>query len=796
FSENQFNDIFTNEVVASIKSYVEAGGNLLLTKQAARLAFRTGRIGYSNNWSDAGYADGGDTWYIKTKLGGGTANPTDRSGHAIYKDIAKDENGRFPLVGAVKRSDRNTPWQDYMRKDGAGDTHYDNTNVQRLSDFESDWKCQALATWPHINDYCYPMVIDFLPDYGDFQGGMLAICLAAYQWGTGNYDADPAKGYIANVQQLTKNSIEYLYGSDPRPQVEASWNVTPVGGVIGGSMTASVTTEGTVSWSSSDDDVASVSNAGVISYNGFGTCTITATVSKDGNADANLSQSITVTGGAAAAYAYALPYSFYTMQHYDNEEGYYPDYQAAKWFYDNYVAHGTGCFIKPTDYSSSSAISSAVKVLWVNNDHVGLSKESYYTDLGGNNFKDALVAFSARGGNIYLSKQACYWAFKMGKIYEPSWGDRGYSDANADEWPINAGYIGYALAESCRKDRSSHPIFKGMTTSAANTISYNDGGATIPYVTYKLVGLTRRTENNFMWTEMDYNMSGDHKNNDDTSKLSDFESEWNCQVLAVWGHVQDFCGAGLIEFFPTATTGTIIANGFAAYQWGTNNSDDSDETAISNVKKLTQNALEYLYSVDTYTRSGLTKDQYGTICLPRASAALEGATFFKVLGKEMSGETPLGVHIEEVDALEAGKPYIFEASAEEISVTYTGAAVSAPDNSESNGLIGSFYRTQIPDNETESDFRCILKDNGIYKVNHSYVGANRAYFDLETMEEYDDSRPVMGRRRFMGIDRPSMPTDVENAEAAKIESRKVIENGQLFIIKNGVKYNAQGQIVK
>lgn len=202
-----------NAAVTAIGNYVKAGGNLLLTKQAARIAYLTGRIGYENNWSNVGYHDGGDTWYIKTKLGGGTANPTDRSTHDIYKNIDKDENGQFPLVGPVRRSDRNNHWNDYLRKDGAGETHYDNGNVQRLLDFEGDWNCQALATWPHIQDYCIPMVIDFLPNYEDFKGGMLAICLAAYQWGTGNYDAE--KGHIANVQQLTKNSIEYLYGSDP-----------------------------------------------------------------------------------------------------------------------------------------------------------------------------------------------------------------------------------------------------------------------------------------------------------------------------------------------------------------------------------------------------------------------------------------------------------------------------------------------------------------------------------------------------------------------------------------------------
>ena len=40
-----------------------------------------------------------------------------------------------------------------------------------------------------------------------------------------------------------------------------------------------------------------------------------------------------------------------------------------------------------------------------------------------------------------------------------------------------------------------------------------------------------------------------------------------------------------------------------------------------------------------------------------------------------------------------------------------------------------------------------------------------------------------------------MPTALENVQEAA-QSTKVIENGVLYIIKNGVRYNAQGQIVK
>lgn len=43
---------------------------------------------------------------------------------------------------------------------------------------------------------------------------------------------------------------------------------------------------------------------------------------------------------------------------------------------------------------------------------------------------------------------------------------------------------------------------------------------------------------------------------------------------------------------------------------------------------------------------------------------------------------------------------------------------------------------------------------------------------------------------------PSIETAVEDVEAVKVTVEKVIENGQIFILKNGVKYNALGAQVK
>ena len=84
-----------------------------------------------------------------------------------------------------------------------------------------------------------------------------------------------------------------------------TWTTTPTGGTAGGSMTAVVNTSAvsggspSIIWTSSDDDVATVSN-GVITYVAAGTATITAAVSWSATGDycagsQNLAQAITVS---------------------------------------------------------------------------------------------------------------------------------------------------------------------------------------------------------------------------------------------------------------------------------------------------------------------------------------------------------------------------------------------------------------------------------------------------------------------------------------------------------------------
>ena len=206
--------------------------------------------------------------------------------------------------------------------------------------------------------------------------------------------------------------------------------------------------------------------------------------------------------------------------------------------------------------------------------------------------------------------------------------------------------------------------------------------------------------------------------------------------------------------------------------FGTSNAGNKNYSGMPTVT-----APVYATGDIVYTRNVTNK--YGTICLPYASQSTSGAIFFAVVGKE-SGKVYLG----SVEALEAGVPYIFLASGNSISVTLTGAAKAAGSN---NGLYGTFA------DETVVEEGYILQNNELRPSDGTAkVNAYRAYL---VMDEVDGGVPqqMPGRRYVsMSVTGENEATGFENIITTNAPV-KVIENGQLIIIRNGEKFNAQGQ---
>lgn len=180
---------------------------------------------------------------------------------------------------------------------------------------------------------------------------------------------------------------------------------------------------------------------------------------------------------------------------------------------------------------------------------------------------------------------------------------------------------------------------------------------------------------------------------------------------------------------------------------------------------------------EPYTRT-VTNGNYGTICLPRASSVIEGATIYQIVG----GNVSEGITIEEVASMEAGKPYIFQASADQLTVTMTGPRAEVQ---EANGLVGNLGATAM-DVPTDA---YVLKNNQLYLVNSAVtIAPNRAYINMSAITSI---APAPGRiRRVIAVE--NQATGVESLQPSAFSLKKVLMNGQLFILRDGQLYNVTG----
>ena len=225
------------------------------------------------------------------------------------------------------------------------------------------------------------------------------------------------------------------------------------------------------------------------------------------------------------------------------------------------------------------------------------------------------------------------------------------------------------------------------------------------------------------------------------------------------------------------------------------------EIELNDGRKIyTNNPLE------EYTRNGLTSGIMGTICLPWASEATTGASFYQILYKELDDKgNPFNITLEEVTGLEAGKPYVFIAEEKEIHVYYNPSTeVSNP--SDHNGLYGTFDQINDgaagdPDNKIEGNY---VVANSLFQL----CGANctvpeyRAYIKMSEVPlkgAKDAPKPIADRRHIVIKNANPAQTPTAIGQITNDQSpmtNKILINGVLYIQKGGHIYNAQGQMVK
>jgi len=194
-----------------------------------------------------------------------------------------------------------------------------------------------------------------------------------------------------------------------------------------------------------------------------------------------------------------------------------------------------------------------------------------------------------------------------------------------------------------------------------------------------------------------------------------------------------------------------------------------------------------------YVRS-LSSSNIGTVCVDKATSieSYSGATFYEILNKDADEKN---VYFQEVVELEAGMPYIFQPSANILILPYVSEETSEAKNN--NGLHGWL--------SDDFEFSSTIDSKEVYFVsggkivrcgNECTILKNRAYIVLSEISGQGSEAP--GRRRLvLGVEGKGVATGMEDAIImSNGELKKVVVDGQFYILRDGKVFDAQGKLVK
>ena len=225
---------------------------------------------------------------------------------------------------------------------------------------------------------------------------------------------------------------------------------------------------------------------------------------------------------------------------------------------------------------------------------------------------------------------------------------------------------------------------------------------------------------------------------------------------------------------------------FSCYQY------ETSQSPINIYKKGTPDYGSYQRDV--------TNGNYGTICLPKAGT-ISGAKLLEVAYK---GDGK--IYCDEIlsGEMEAGKPYIFQATSDQLNVVYSSSATV--EASHVNGLYGFYNLENMATDDAdkldldEDQGNYILYQNAYWLVSGraAYINNFRAYIklgEISTTEPTPTPGQAPRRRVAMTVNGSQVATGFENIKASE-KPMKMMINGQIYILRGEKMYDATGRLVK
>lgn len=153
-----------------------------------------------------------------------------------------------------------------------------------------------------------------------------------------------------------------------------------------------------------------------------------------------------------------------------------------------------------------------------------------------------------------------------------------------------------------------------------------------------------------------------------------------------------------------------------------------------------------------YSRENVTPNNLGTICLPYnvEKEQLEGVTLYDIVGKTSTNEKE-AIVCEEVDHIEAGKPYLFTSTSDALFLLYSNESSYTTEQKGTNGFYGNFTATTagaLRGGETDDIY--VVSGNAIKKAGDAVnIGANRAYIRRSELPVLTSEPASQSQRRYV-----------------------------------------------
>lgn len=279
--------------------------------------------------------------------------------------------------------------------------------------------------------------------------------------------------------------------------------------------------------------------------------------------------------------------------------------------------------------------------------------------------------------------------------------------------------------------------------------------------------------------KLEYGWGSDY---DAATKTISFTGDWGTRGWNIYADCSDYTRV-IVTFATPTTAGGVLK---ADYD-NENYNEQGFEAGANSVELVLDNSLKsyvkgiflstespgtnFEIATATFSRSAMTEGEYGnynravtsgdygTICLPYGAANYSGMTLYEIAYRDDAAKK---IYLDEVTTMQAGMPYIFQATSDNISVTYDNTFADYA-HGEINGLYGIRNETNDVAGLNPDKDEYIIYDNEIRKCEANCgLRANRAYIIVSDIST-EAIAPMPGRRRVgMGYAEENAATGVEN----------------------------------